>query len=50
MALNDLELKRLELRAREEYLDLAHSGSFDINRNVRLVPPFVERDILRRSP
>ena len=42
---NQFELRRLEIKAREDDLDLAQSGSFDITKNIRLVPEFVEKDV-----
>ena len=50
MALNELELKRLEIRAKEENLDMAPTGSFDASRHIRLVPPFVEKDVEKYFP
>ena len=47
---NQLELRRLEIKAREDNLDLAQSGSFDITKNIRLVPPFVEKDVEKYFP
>lgn len=41
---NELELKRLELRAKQENFDLTSpTGSFDVSKNIKLVPPFIEK-------
>lgn len=43
-------MKRLDLRARQENIDLSHTGSFDVSKNIRLVPPFIEKDVEKYFP
>lgn len=47
---NELEMKRLDLKARQENIDLIHTGSFDVSKNIRLVPPFIEKDVVKYFP
>lgn len=50
---NELELKKLELLAKQEDVDLSlptHIGSFDVSKQIKLVPPFVEKDIENYFP
>ena len=50
VAENQLQLRELEFKARTDNLDLATTGSFDASRHIRLVPPFVEKDVERYFP
>ena len=50
VAENQLQLRELEIKARTDNLDLATTGSFDASRHIRLVPPFVEKDVERYFP
>ena len=47
---NQLELGHPEIKAREDNLDLAQSSLFDITTNIRLVPPFAEKDVEKYFP
>lgn len=47
---NELELRRLEVKAIEENMDLGYSASFDISKHIKLVPPFVEKDVDKYFP
>lgn len=50
VAKNELQIRELEFKARTDNLDLATTGSFHASRHIRLVPPFVERDVERYFP
>ena len=47
---NRLAMRKLEIEAQKEGVAPSDPNSFDVSRHIRLVPPFVERDVERYFP